>query len=136
MQAKAYLQEIRKLDRKIQNKQMEVESLRELLLSITAHTKEINVQSSGPGDKVGDNVAKIIDLQDEINADIDKYVDRKLEAIRKINELGNDDYAGILIRRYVKYEDWNTIAEALGYTRQGIAKKHGLALLEFEKVYT
>lgn len=134
MKAKAYLQEIRKLDQKIENKQMQLQSLYDLIQSVTVPIKEINVQSSGSGDSIGNTIARIIDLQKELNADIDKYVDKKLEAIRLINQLENDEYINILIRRYVKYEEWQVISGQLHYSRQAIDKKHGLALLEFEKI--
>ena len=136
MRAKNYLTEIRKLDRKIANKQMELESLKALVTSITPTLKEVNVQSGGSQDRLGDTMAKILDLQNEINRDIDKYVDRKLEAIRLINKLEDDVSINILIQRYVNYKRWDEIAESLHYTRQGIFKKHGQALLDFEKVNT
>ena len=134
MRAKAYLIDIGKLDRKIENKQMEIEHLRGLLESVTPRLKEINVQSSLDGDKMGDTIAKIIELQEQINAEIDKFVDRKLEAMRLINQLGDDDCINILIRRYINYEEWEDIAQALHFSRQWVDKKHGLALLEFQKI--
>ena len=80
-----------------------------------------------------DTMAKIIDLKREIEIDISKYLEMKFMAIKLINQMENDSYAGILLRRYVNYEEWQKIADDMGYTRQGINKKHGLALLEFEK---
>ena len=135
MQAKIYLSEIRKLDRKISNKQIELDALKALITSITPMMKEINVQSNGSQDRLGETMAKIIDLQREINNKIDEYVDRKLEAIRLINLLEDDISISILIQRYINYKQWDEIAESLSYTRQGIIKKHGQALLDFEKVY-
>lgn len=134
MKAKAYLQEIKRLDKKIENKQMEIASLYDLIQSVTVPVKEVNVQSNGEQDKLGSGVSRIVDLQNEINADIDRYIDRKLEAIRLINRLENDDYINILVRRYVNYEEWQTIADNLHYTRQWIDKLHGRALLEFQKL--
>lgn len=134
MHAKLYLQEIRKLDRKIENKQMELEHLRALLESVTPKLKEVNVQSSLEKDRMGDNIIKIMELQDQINKDIDSFVDRKLEAIRLINELEDDESVNLLIRRYVAYEEWEDIANALHYSRQWVDKKHGLALLELQKI--
>ena len=134
MKAKIFLQEIKKLDKKIENKQMQIKSLYDLIQNITAPIKDINVQTSGNGDAIGNAIVKIVDLQNEINAQIDEYVNRKLEAIRLINMLDNDEYINILFRRYVKYEEWQVIARELHYSRQAIDKKHGLALLEFEKV--
>lgn len=136
MQAKIYLAEIRKLDRKIDNKQLELDALKALVTSITPTMKEINVQSNGSQDRLGDTMTKIIDLQREINNKIDEYVDRKLEAMRLINKLEDDICINILIQRYINYKSWDEIAGSLSYTRQGIIKKHGKALLDFEKVYT
>lgn len=134
MYAKTYLQEIRKLDRKIENKQMELEHLRTLLESVTPKLKEVNVQSSLEKDRMGDNIIKIIEFQDEINKDIDRLIDRKLEAMRLINKLEDDDSINLLIRRYIAYEEWEDIANALHYSRQWVDKKHGLALLELQKI--
>lgn len=136
MKAKNYLLEIRKLDRKINNKQIELDSLRALVTSITPTLKEINVQSNGSQDRLGETMVKIIDLQHEINNKIDEYVDRKLEAIRLINKLEDDISINILIQRYINYKSWDEIAVSLSYTRQGIIKKHGKALLDFEKLCT
>ena len=136
MNVKRYLTEIRKLDRKISNKQLELESLKALVISITPKLKEANVQSGSSQDRLGDTIAKILDLQNAINLEIDKYVDRKLEAIRLINLLEDDISVNILIQRYINYKHWEEIGESLGYSRQWIIKKHGKALLDFEKVYT
>lgn len=136
MKAKDYLLEIRKLDRKIDNKQIELDALRALITSITPQLKEVNVQSNGSQDRLGDTMVKIIDLQNEINREIDRYVDRKLEAMRLINKLEDDISINILIQRYINYKSWDEIAESLSYTRQGVIKKHGKALIDFEKVCT
>lgn len=136
MRAKTYLQQIRRLDRKINNKQIQLESLRELVTSITPILKDINVQSNGSQDRLGDTMAKIIDLQNEINNEIDLYVNRKLEAIKLINAMEDDVSINILIQRYINYKRWDEIADNLNYTRQGVLKKHGQALLNFEKVFT
>ena len=136
MRAKTYLQQIRRLDRKINNKQIQLESLRELVTNITPILKDINVQSNGSQDRLGDTMAKIIDLQNEINNEIDLYVNRKLEAIKLINAMEDDISINILIQRYINYKMWDEIADNLNYTRQGVLKKHGQALLNFEKVFT
>ena len=134
MRAKTYLYEIRKLDLKIENKQMQIQSLYDLLLSVGVSMEEEKVQSSHSQDPLGNAVVRIVDLKEEINADIDRYVDRKLEAIRLINKLENDESINILFRRYIKYEEWQTIADELHFSRQAIDKKHKRALVEFQKI--
>ena len=136
MTAKKHLQEIRRLDRKIENKKMELASMYELAQSVTATIKEFPVSASGDQDRLGATVAKIVDLQNEISADIENCAERKMDAIRMIDEIGNDEYINILVRRYVRYETWAKIADDLHYSRQAIDRKHGLALLEFQKLLT
>ncbi len=133
MKAKSYLQQIRRLDKKINNKQMQLESLQELVTNITPILKDVNVQSNASQDRLGDTMAKIIDLQNEINNEIDLYINKKLEAIKLINTIGDDVSISILTQRYINYKRWDEIADNLSYTRQGVLKKHGQALLNFEK---
>ena len=134
MKAKEYLLRIGLLDQKIENKQLQLDSLYALAQSVTIQPKEVDVQTSGDPDKLGSTVAKIVDLQDELNRDIDRYVDMKLEAIRLLNRMESPKYANILIRRYINYEEWQEIADVLGISRQAVDKKHGLALIDFQKI--
>lgn len=134
MKAKDYLLRIRDIDRKIENKQIQLDHLYDLAKSITVTPKEIDIQTSPALDPLGDTIAKIVDLQDELNGDIDKYVDMKIEAMRLINQLNNSEWEHILIRRYINYDAWQDIADLMGISRQAVDKKHGIALVEFQKI--
>lgn len=134
MKAKVYLNELARLDKSIDYKQLELESLEALVTNVNSKLKQINVQESERGDKLGDTAVKIIQLQNEINADVDEFVKRKLEAMQLMAMMKDKEFANILIRRYINYESWETIAEKLHYSRQSIFKKHGQALIEFQKV--
>lgn len=128
MNPKTYLQQIRKCDKMIENKLSELESLRELCLSVTSTWKEDVVQSSGSGDKLGDAIAKIIDLQNEINEDVDRFVDLKREIMTVIDKLDDPCMIEILYKRYFKYEKWEQIAYEMNYGYQWTCKLHGKAL--------
>ena len=134
MKAKDYLLRIRDIDRKIENKQIQLDHLYDLAKSITVTPKEIDIQTSPALDPLGDTIAKIVDLQDELNGDIDKYVDMKIEAMRLINQLNNSEWEHILIRRYINYDAWQDIADLMGISRHAVDKKHGIALVEFQKI--
>lgn len=134
MKAKEYLLQIRNIDRKIENKQLQLDSLYDMAKSITVTPKEIDIQTSPALDPMGDTIAKIVDLQDELNRDIDRYVDMKLEAMRLINQMDNPDHANILIRRYINYDSWQDIADLMGISRQAVDKKHGISLVEFQRL--
>lgn len=134
MKAREYLQQLRKMDLMIINKKTQILFLWDMARSITSTLKEVNVQGSGSADPMADTVAKIVDLQTEIKGDIDHYVEAKLEAIRLINMVDNDEYISILFRRYINYDSWRMIASDMHYTRQSVIKKHDLAIDAFQKV--
>ncbi len=134
MKAREYLQQLRKMDLMIINKKTQILFLWDMARSITSTLKEVNVQGSGSADPMADTVAKIVDLQAEIKSDIDSYVEAKLEAIRLINMVDNDEYISILFRRYINYDSWRMIASDMHYTRQSVIKKHDLAIDAFQKV--
>lgn len=134
MNPKSYLQQIRRCDRMIENKLSEVDSLRNLALSITGTWKEDVVHTSGVSDKIGNTVAKIIDLQNEIDENIDKLVDLKREIMKVIDQLEDSAMIDILYKRYFKYETWEQIALDMNFTYQWVCKLHGKALQEVKKI--
>lgn len=133
MTAKSYLSQIRKCDTLIRNKLQEVQSLKELILSVTSVLKDDVVSGGGDSDKVGTIVCKIVELQEEINEQIDRLVDLKDEAMKIIDGI-NGALCDVLYRRYFCYETWEQIAVGMGYTYQWVCKLHGKALLEVDKL--
>lgn len=138
MTAKEYLQQVRRMDRLINNKIAELEQLRTLATSITAATDREAVQTSGVSDKVGNVVASIVDLQNEINALVDTYVDKRKEIIAQIDGIEKLQplYYAILHGRYIQFQSLQQIADNEGYTAQYMRKTHGEALEFFKTVYT
>lgn len=136
MNAKKYLNQIRKIDKRIENKKLEIQSLYDALEQCTTHIKEIDIQTSLDTTKNSALVAEIVDLKNELVKDINELLKIKIQAIKYINMLDNDEYVSILMRRYVMFQEWHDIADALGWTRQTIDNKHGNALVEFEKILT
>ncbi len=136
MNAKQFLKSVRKLDLKIENKQMEIESLYSMLESVTVAPKEINVQTTLKIDKDSETIAKIVDLKSALEKEVQEFLKIKFQTIFLIDQLEDDEHVNILMKRYIQYEAWEDIARDLGYTRQTIDNKHGKALLEFEKLLT
>lgn len=126
--AKAYLQQVELFDNHINNKLEELDRLRSLTTKITTSMKHDVVSSSGSQDKLGDAVAKIIDLQTEINDAIDSYVDRKREVSSIIERIQDVDQSKVISKRYLLYEPWEQIAIEMGFTYRHITRIHGEAL--------
>lgn len=134
MTAKTYLKQIRTLDIKIDDCMDEMEQLKSLATKVTcAYGGEVVSGSKNP-DKMTAVVAKIIKLQEDINRDVDKYVDIKREAIELLSQVENPTHYKILHSRYVLYKTWEQIACEIGFTYQWVCQLHGVALLEFEKI--
>jgi DNA-directed RNA polymerase specialized sigma subunit len=77
---------------------------------------------------VGDAVAKIVDLQDEINYDIDRLVDLKRDMVRTIKKVDNAEYQTLLELRYLCFKTWEQIAVDMNYTIDNVYRIHRKAL--------
>ena len=137
MKAKEYLQQLRKLDIIINQKLQELDELKKMGgIKCIDYTME-KVQSSQKHCATFENVLiKIIDMENEINTDIDKLVNKRHCIINQINELQNVQYIEILYKRYVEYKDLKKIAKEMEYTYDYIRKIHVKALQNFEKRHT
>ena len=78
---------------------------------------------------------KKICLEAEINAEIDKFVDKKHEIINQIQGLENRLHITVLYKRYVEYKGLLRITREMHYSLQHIKRLQYYALLEFEKKY-
>ena len=131
--AKEYFAQIRKTDRLIQRLTDTVNTLRFSLTSQNYELKPDKVQTSGPKDTLGETIAKIMSLEDDINTRIDELVERKADALRRIQNVPDQDQQNILIARYVNGEKWEKIAVDLNFSIAQIYRIHGAALLDFIK---
>ena len=86
MKAINYLKQIKIMDAKINADIEELTSLETLATRTTSVLGGDRVQSSGSQQKMADSVAKIVDLREQINAEIDRFIDYKQEARELISE--------------------------------------------------
>ena len=77
---------------------------------------------------MSDAVAKIIDLQAEINRDIDRLVDLKREIVSVIKTVGNAEHQTLLEKRYLCFATWEQIAVDMDYSIQHIYRIRDRAL--------
>lgn len=131
--AKDYFAQIQKTDRLIQRLTDTVNTLRSSLTSQSYELKPDKVQTSGPKDTLGGTIVKIMSLEDNINTRIDELVQQKADAMRRIQNVPDQDQQNILIARYVNREKWEKIAVELNFSIAQIYRIHGAALLDFIK---
>jgi len=136
MTTKEYLQRLEKLDTIINQKITEMDNLKNMLTFIGSfdYSKD-RVQTSPEGDApFVKTIEKICVLQEEINREIDNFVDEKHKIINQIQSLPKRIYIDILFKRYVEYKNFEKIAVETGYSYDHVIHLHGHALQEFEKL--
>lgn len=126
--AKAYLLQVKLYDEHINNKLEELQRLKDLSLKITSSLRPDVVSASGNHDKIGDVVAKIVDLEEDINQAVDRYVDKKREIGKLLEKIQDPDQLEVLYKRYFHHENWEQIACEMGYTFRNVCYIHGRAL--------
>lgn len=128
MTAKEYLGQAYRLDQRINSKLEQVLSLRDLTTKATATMSDMPGGGSRNVYKMQDIIGKIIDLENEINADIDQLVDLKREMVAAIKTVENPEYQTLLELRYLCFKTWEQIAVDMGYSTRNIYKLHDTAI--------
>jgi len=128
MTAKEYLGQAYRLDQRINSKLEQVLSLRDLTTKATATMSDMPGGGSRNVYKMQDIIGKIIDLENEINADIDQLVDLKREMVAVIKSVKNPEYQTLLELRYLCFKPWEQIAVEMGYSIHHLYRLHNSAL--------
>lgn len=133
---KAFLQLGRKSKELISAKRERVDSWRKLAESITVTLKH-DAGTSGSGYKQGlveNAVCNIVDLENEIIAEIDALANIERDIAEAINLFITDDrYKAVLEMRYLNGYSWRVIGSRLYYGEDWVCRLHGMALLEMKK---
>ena len=133
MTAKEYLGQAYRLDQRINSKVEQLSVLNDLATKATSTLSGMPHSPNKGTSHFEGTVAKIVDLQREINQDIDKLVDLKAEITAKINAVENVDYRLILERRYLCWASWPEIAVEMNISNRWLFHLHDLALEEIQK---
>ena len=128
MTAKEYLNQAYWLDRRINSKLEQLDTLRAMATKTTSIMRDDVVSHTRNVHSLQDVIAKIVDMQNEVNADIDRLVDLKSDIMHTIKEVNNPEYQTLLELRYLCYKDWVDIADTMHYSESNVFKLHSRAL--------
>lgn len=134
MEAKQFLKQYLVTRARIRNMESTVQELEDLLEKITAGTEGERVQTSGPKDKVGDLVARIVDYRNEIMDEWARALDQLAEIEAVIQQVDDSRMQRILHMRYVENMKWEEIAVASGFSYRQVLRIHGEALQAVKKI--
>lgn len=131
MNAKQYLKQAYRLNELIISNQEELSALRESASSIPGldYSKDKIQTSKSSGDAGFVNViSKIIELEDSINADIEKMFALKNEIRSVINDVQDADEKLLLRLRYINFNTWEDISDKLDISIRTVHRIHATAL--------
>lgn len=87
----------------------------------------------GSGQRIENDTAKIIDLENTIKADKERLA-KAIEEVKELIKLVDDPLLSrILYKRYLQYKKWEQIAVDLNYTYRRVLQLHGMGLNEIIK---
>ncbi|MBQ9367849.1 MAG: DUF1492 domain-containing protein [Victivallales bacterium] len=134
MTTKEYLRQAQLIDEEINGKLKQVAELRDMATSVTSMMSDMPRSASRNVHKMEDTIAKLVDLEMEVDADIDRLVDLKKEIAEMVDRLPSQDQRVLLMKRYLQNEPWENIAVEMGYSLRSIFRLHGEALQSAEKI--
>ena len=131
--AKEYLLRIGKIDRLVGRMRRLVSELRMEMNGIRMRAEGERVKASPQQDRIGETVAKILDLEQQITAQTNRLIDQKQEALGLIAQLNDPDQQNVLLARYFQFYQWRKIALEMHYCEAAVYKIHTRALTELGK---
>lgn len=134
MTAKEYLGRLRSLELRLLANANEIENLTNIATHITSAINSDGIHTTGTtSDKLGNCVARIVDLQHEIDADIESLEKLRSEIIDSIDNVKTDKYRELLRMRYVCHMTFEEIAVEMDMSKRHVLRLHGYALQEFSR---
>lgn len=124
---KEYLRQLRRLEVCIEQRQEELNRLRELI-GCNAIDYGERVQTSPSVDSIPNEVIRRVELEADISRKIERFLQLKHKIINEIQSLDNAVYVSILYKRYVEYKSYKEIAAELKYNVSYVRQLHSKAL--------
>mgnify|MGYP004634826747 CR=1 FL=1 len=107
--------------------------IRELATSITPKQGDGSVHT-GTSDKVGQAVAMLTTIEDELANKINLLHEIKTDVVKLIELVNDDALKLLLIKRYMSNKTFEQIAYEMNYSYMHICRLHGRALQEIQKM--
>ena len=134
MTAKEFLSRAYRLDKKIDWKIRQVDSLNDLATKASSTLTGMPKGTSSSTSRLADVVTKIVDLQNTINGEIDRLVDIKAEITAVIGAVDSEDYRNLLELRYLCFMDWEQISAEMNYSLRWTYTMHGRAITAVDRI--
>ena len=128
MTPKEYLNQAYWLDRRINSKLEQLSALQAMATKTTSIMSNNVVSRTRNVHSMEDVIAKIVDMQAEINGDIDRLVDLKRDIMQVVKAVENPELQTLLELRYLCFKNWPDIAYEMHCSESNVYKVHSRAL--------
>ena len=132
--AKEYLSQAFRIDQRIGSKLEQIRSLRELAEKATATLSDLPGNPSPNRHSMENVVARMVDLESEINADLLHLLSLKHEIVTVVKCVESPELQTILELRYLCFATWEEISVALHLDIRWVHRLHIRALNEVEAI--
>ena len=122
------------LEQQIETKLHRISSLRSLAQTMRSFTGNEPVSHTRSVTALEDTVIKIMEQEEELNAEIDRLVDLKKEIGDVLSEVKDLNFRLILEKRHLCFESWPRIGEEMGHTERWAQIKHRAALRVVQQI--
>lgn len=136
MTAKEFFQRNYYLEQRVNSRLRRLSDLRQLAGRVTSSLGREPVSGSADVHKLDGTIAKIVDMEGEINEDIDRLVGAKREAMAVIRQVEHPDQQLVLELRYLDFKSWPAIAEEMGLSPRWVQTLHERALAAVENIFS
>lgn len=133
MTVKEYLGNIRKKDIELIALEDAIIETETRLTRISPILSDMPRAASG-ADKMGDGVAKLIELKERLNHKLYAICELKERIYNEIDKLEDPNHRTVLIERYINYKSFEEISISMGYSYYHTCHLHGHSLQAYEKI--
>ena len=135
LSAKDYLSQAYRIDQRINSKIEQVQSLRELAGKASATLSDVPPSKGNRNvHRMEDVIAKMVDLESEINADLTRLINLKHEIVTVIKCVESPELQTLLELRYLCFKTWEQIAVDLHFDLRWVHRLHNRALNEVDAI--
>ena len=135
MTTKAYLYQLRNIDRRIQDKIRESCECKEIALGKSTALNDIKVQCTPNQEIMADAVAHAVDYEREASALATQMTDLKHQIIEQIDGIEDEKVYNVLKEHFVQQVGIGTLADKYDLTYNAMKWRIKQAIIQFEKIY-
>ena len=134
MKAKTFLSQAYTMNQQIDSKLDQIQNMRSLACRVTTVLDGNPIRHSRNVTGMQDVIARIVEAEEDLNADIDRLVSVRKEIADVIGQLESERYRLILEKRYLCFLAWEDIGHDLNICVRWAQVQHNEAVRKIQEI--